>query len=121
MEPQERTQKRELPANSCKDLQKKRASESTLKSSSMYSEDVFLTIMDLEIIKTSCRIRTVLLLSYYSLTRPKREIATGGLGSVNRRSRPLQALSPRQARLQEKLKINGKSRIDFDNYIGLGI
>lgn len=87
MEPQKRTQNREFPANSCKDLQKKRANENILKSSSMYSEDVSLTTMDLEIIKTYSHIRTVLLLSYYSLTRPKREIATGGSGSVNRRKK----------------------------------
>lgn len=87
MEPQERTQNRDLPANSYKDLQKKRASENTLKSSSMYSENVSLTTVDSEIIKTSSHMRTVLLLSYYSLTRPKREIATGRLGSVNRRKK----------------------------------
>lgn len=75
--------------------------------------------MDLEIIKPSNHIRAVLFLPYYSLTRAEREI-TGGLGSV-RTNPPLQALGPRQATPQEKMRFNGKSTYCFDNCIGLGI
>ena len=48
-----------------------------------YPKDVSLATADLEIIKSSCYVRTILLLPYYSLTGPERDIATGGLGSVS--------------------------------------
>ena len=55
-----------------------------------------------EITKPTSYVRIFLLLPYYFLTGAERETATGGLGSVNKgKSRVVQALSWRQARLGE--------------------
>lgn len=79
--------------------------------------------MDLEIIKPSSYVRTVLLFPYASLTGAEREIATGVLGSESRKKEKSTAAGsqPEADQTSGEMRFNGKLRYGFDNCTELGI